>query len=63
MNLVVALGMALALEGAAYALFPDAMKRAATALFSLGEREVRIAGALAFAVGAAVVLIAQAAAS
>lgn len=60
MNLVVAIGLALALEGAAYAIFPDAMKRAATALFSLGEREVRIAGAVAFAIGAIIVLTARA---
>ena len=60
MNLVVALGLALALEGAAYALFPDAMRRAATALFSLGERDIRIAGALAFTVGAGICLIALA---
>jgi uncharacterized protein YjeT (DUF2065 family) len=61
MNLVVAIGLALALEGAAYALFPEAMRRAATALFALGEREIRIAGSLAFALGAAVCLAALAA--
>ncbi|MBZ6377035.1 hypothetical protein B5C34_06965 [Pacificimonas flava] len=62
MNLVVAIGLALALEGAAYALFPDAMRRAATALFSMGEREVRIAGAVAFGIGAAITLAALASA-
>ncbi|MEE4350013.1 MAG: DUF2065 domain-containing protein [Pacificimonas sp.] len=58
MNLVVAIGLALALEGAAYALFPDAMRKAAATLFSMGERQVRIAGTAAFGFGALVVLIA-----
>ncbi|MGB3723336.1 MAG: DUF2065 domain-containing protein [Pacificimonas sp.] len=57
MNLIVAIGLAMALEGAAYALFPDVMKRAAAALFALGERQVRLAGAATFTIGAVVVLL------
>ena len=57
MNLVVAIGLALALEGAAYALFPDQMRRAAATLFSLSERDIRLAGTAAFAMGAVVVLV------
>lgn len=60
MNLVVAVGLALAFEGAAYALFPDAMRRAAAILFAKPEREVRVAGAFAFGLGAVIVLTALA---
>ncbi len=56
MNLIVAIGLAMAFEGAAYALFPDAMKKAAEALFAMPERNVRLAGAAVFAAGALVVL-------
>ncbi|MHB9879628.1 DUF2065 domain-containing protein [Pacificimonas sp. ICDLI1SI03] len=56
MNLIVALGLAIALEGAAYALFPDAMKRAVDTLFANGSDKVRIMGAVSFAAGAAIVL-------
>ncbi|MEO0500457.1 MAG: DUF2065 domain-containing protein [Pseudomonadota bacterium] len=58
MVLIVAIGLALAFEGAAYALFPDAMRRAAETMFALGERQIRIAGAAIFALGAVIALVA-----
>ena len=58
MNLIVALGLAIALEGAAYALFPNAMKRAVDMLFAQGTDAVRVMGAVSFAAGAVIVLVA-----
>jgi hypothetical protein len=60
-DLVAAIGIALMLEGVAYAAFPDAMRRAAALLFAQGEQVVRLAGLLAAVVGAAVVLATRAA--
>lgn len=54
-DLLAAIGLALVLEGAAYALFPDAMRRAAAMLFAQGESTVRIAGLGAVLAGVAIV--------
>ncbi|MBV7257629.1 DUF2065 domain-containing protein [Pacificimonas sp. WHA3] len=56
MTLVLAIGLAIALEGAAYALFPEAMKRTLDMIFAEGVDRVRIMGAVSFAIGAAIVL-------
>ncbi|BBE32931.1 DUF2065 domain-containing protein [Sphingosinicella microcystinivorans] len=54
-DLLAAIGLALVLEGAAHALFPDAMRRAAAMLFARGESTVRIAGLGAVFAGVAIV--------
>ncbi len=55
-DLLAAIGLALVLEGAAYALFPDAMRRAAAMLFAMGENAVRTAGLGAVLIGVAIVV-------
>lgn len=56
MTLLLAIGLAIALEGAAYALFPEAMKRTIDLMFAEGVDRVRILGAVSFFVGAVIVL-------
>lgn len=58
-DLLAAIGLALVLEGAAYALFPDAMRKAAAMLFTQGENVVRIAGLGAVVIGVAIVAAAR----
>ncbi|WBX85693.1 DUF2065 domain-containing protein [Sphingosinicella microcystinivorans] len=58
-DLLAAIGLALVLEGAAYALFPDAMRKAAAMLFTRGESAVRIAGLGAVVIGVAVAAAAR----
>jgi uncharacterized protein YjeT (DUF2065 family) len=57
---VAAIGIALVLEGAAYALFPDLMRRAAAMLFAQGENAVRLVGLMAALAGLALVVLAKA---
>jgi uncharacterized protein YjeT (DUF2065 family) len=49
------LGLALVLEGLVYALFPDGMRRAMMQILSLPGSTIRVFGALAIALGVAVV--------
>jgi uncharacterized protein len=49
--LLTALGLALALEGLLYALFPVAMKRAMTAVLSQPAEQLRLAGLAGAALG------------
>lgn len=50
-----ALGLILVLEGAAYALFPDAMRRALALAFEMPETQLRLIGAGAAVLGVGVV--------
>lgn len=50
-DLGVALGLALALEGAAYALAPDLMRRLSAMMLSEPVPRVRIAGVVALLLG------------
>lgn len=50
-----ALGVALVLEGAAYALFPEAMKRALATVLAQPQGHLRTVGVAAAAVGVGVV--------
>lgn len=49
MDLLTAIGLMFVLEGAAYALFPDAMKRMISHVLMMQPSQIRIAG-VAFAV-------------
>ena len=49
------LGLALVLEGVAYALFPDGMRRAMMQILSLPGSTIRIFGVLAVTMGVALV--------
>jgi uncharacterized protein YjeT (DUF2065 family) len=53
--LVTALGLALAIEGILYALFPDAMRKMMAQLLSQPPTVVRTSGLLAAAVGVVIV--------
>lgn len=57
--LLTALGLALALEGAMYALFPGAMKRAMTLALSQPPEQLRLAGLAGATIGVGVVWAAQ----
>ncbi|MCB2099848.1 MAG: DUF2065 domain-containing protein [Rhodobacterales bacterium] len=50
-DFLAALGLALAIEGVAYALFPDAMKRMMAQVLSLPSQQLRAAGLVAAALG------------
>ena len=54
-DLLVALGLILAIEGALYALFPEAMKRMILAVAAVDPTRLRNAGLLAAVVGVALV--------
>ena len=54
-DLVTALGLALAIEGILYALFPDAMRKMMAQILSLPQATIRTAGLLAATVGVAIV--------
>tara|TARA_R110000824_G_scaffold401015_1_gene610300 strand:- start:8584 stop:8775 length:192 start_codon:yes stop_codon:yes gene_type:complete len=54
-DLVTALGLAIALEGLAYAAFPGPMRRALAALSVQPEQALRMAGLLALAIGVFIV--------
>lgn len=55
MSLLVALGLAIALEGALYAIAPGAMKRAIAQILTLPDQSIRYAGIAALALGVAIV--------
>lgn len=54
-ELLVALGLALAIEGAVYALFPDAMKRFMIQVLAQPVSHIRRAGLVAAVVGVFVI--------
>jgi hypothetical protein len=54
-DLITALGLAIAIEGALYALFPDGMKRMMTHALAQPPNHLRVAGLAAAAVGVAIV--------
>ncbi len=54
-DLLTALGLAIALEGAAYALFPSAMKKMLLQVLAQPSGHLRNAGLVAAALGVAVV--------
>ena len=54
-DLLVALALALAIEGAVYALFPDGMRRAMAVMLSQPAERVRLMGLLACAAGVGLV--------
>lgn len=55
--LLIALGGALFLEGAAYALFPKFMKQAMQEVLALDERALRIGGLISAIVGFLLIVI------
>ena len=57
--LLKAIGLALALEGALYALFPSAMKRTMTAVLSQSADQLRYAGLAGATIGVGLVWLAQ----
>lgn len=57
--LLKAIGLALALEGALYALFPSAMKRAMSAVLSQPVEQLRYAGLAGATIGVGLVWLAQ----
>jgi len=54
-DLFAALGLAMALEGIAYALFPDAMRRMLGQVLALTPSHLRLAGVVAAAAGVGIV--------
>jgi uncharacterized protein YjeT (DUF2065 family) len=58
-DLAAALGLALVIEGAAYALFPQEMKRLVAMLVTQPEGFVRIAGLAAAVIGLMFVILAK----
>ncbi len=54
-DLITALALVLVIEGALYALFPDAMKRAVLSIADLPASMLRNAGLVAAVVGVAIV--------
>lgn len=59
LELTAALGLALVIDGAAYALFPREMKRLVALLVTQGESFVRLAGLAAALFGLMLVLLAK----
>ena len=54
-DLLTALGLVLVIEGAVYALFPDAMKRITTQMLQVPSTSLRSAGLFAVVIGFGVV--------
>jgi uncharacterized protein len=54
-DLATALALVLVLEGALWALFPDAMKRAAALALSMADNRLRTGGLVAATLGVALV--------
>lgn len=54
-DLIVALGLVLAIEGALYALFPEGMKRLMSEVLELPGKTIRVAGLSAAIVGVVIV--------
>lgn len=59
-DLVLALGLALAIEGALYALFPNAMRRFMAELLSQPDDRVRVTALIMVCVGVGLVWAARA---
>lgn len=60
-DFLAALGVALVLEGAAYTLFPDAMRRLVAQVLAAPARTVRTAGLAAALIGLILVWLARSA--
>ena len=58
-DILIAIGLVLAIEGTLYALAPGAMLRALRAMQEMPEQTLRIGGVVALAVGVLVVWIAK----
>jgi uncharacterized protein YjeT (DUF2065 family) len=58
-DLVAALGLALAIEGILYALFPDGMRRMMERALALPPSAVRVAGLMAAVFGVGLVWLAR----
>jgi len=54
-DLIVAIGLAITIEGALYALFPDAMKRMISMVLTLPSQQIRLAGLMAAMFGVGIV--------
>ena len=54
-DLITALGLALAIEGVLYALFPDAMRKMMAQILSQPQATIRSAGLLAAMIGVVIV--------
>jgi uncharacterized protein YjeT (DUF2065 family) len=54
-DLLTALGLVLVIEGAVYALFPDAMKRITTQMLQVPSTSLRSAGLFAAVIGFGIV--------
>lgn len=54
-DLLVAIGLLLAIEGALYALAPNLMRRMMSVVFAQPEQQLRIAGVVAAVVGVGIV--------
>ena len=54
-DFIVAIGLAIAIEGVLYALFPDAMKRMMVRVLEQPAQNIRIAGLAAGVVGVGIV--------
>ncbi|WP_416899888.1 MAG: DUF2065 domain-containing protein [Minwuia sp.] len=54
-DLLIALALAMAIEGAAYALFPDSMRRAIAVMLAQPADRVRLMGVAVCAVGVGLV--------
>ncbi|MDI1228740.1 MAG: DUF2065 domain-containing protein [bacterium] len=56
-DLAIALGLMMVIEGAMYALFPDAMRRMTAQISLLAPQQLRTAGLLLAGLGFVVVLV------
>lgn len=54
-DLIVAIGLAVTIEGALYALFPDAMKRMISMVLTQPSQHMRLAGLMAAVFGVGIV--------
>jgi uncharacterized protein YjeT (DUF2065 family) len=54
-DLIVAIGLAITIEGALYALFPNAMKRMISMVLTLPSQQIRLAGLMAAVFGVGIV--------
>jgi uncharacterized protein YjeT (DUF2065 family) len=59
-DLIVAIGLVLALEGALYALFPDFMKRVAAQALEMAPESLRTAGLVSVGLGVLIVWLVRA---
>lgn len=57
-SLIAAIGLALFIEGAAYALFPEGMRKALVAVLALPAAKLRFAGLTAAGLGALLIFMA-----